>query len=51
MGRSKGGTGSRHHTQAVVNETYSKLNVRWFLDRFNYELISKVHRNGPACCD
>ena len=51
MGRFKGDTGSRHHIQAVVNEIYSKLKVRWCLDRLNYELISQGHRNGPACCD
>ena len=34
-GRFKGGTGSRHHLQAIVNEKDSKLNFRWLVDRLN----------------
>ena len=51
VGRFKGGTGSRHHLQAVVNETASKLKVEWWLERLNGELIRQGQRNGPACCD
>ena len=51
MGRFKGETGIRHHLQAVLNETSSKLKVRWWMERFNYELIMKRQINGPACCD
>ena len=51
MGRFKGETGSINHLQAIVNETASKLKVRWCLERLNDELIRKGQRNGPACCD
>ena len=39
MGRFKGGVGSRHHLQVVVNNTASKLRVMWWLERLNKELI------------
>ena len=51
MGRFKGGTGSRHHLQAVVKDAASKLKVGWWMERLNYDLIRKGHRNGPACWD
>ena len=50
VGRSKGGTGERHHLQAIFNKTDSKLKVRWWLERLNDELTRQVQRNGPACC-
>ena len=39
MGRCKGGTGSKHHLQAVFNETASKLKAMWGLDRLDDECI------------
>ena len=51
MGRFKDQTGSINHLQAVVNETASKLKVRWCLERLKDELIRQGHRNGHACCD
>ena len=47
----KGETGGIHHAHAVVNETSSKLKVRWWLERFNNELIMQGQINGPAICD
>ena len=44
----KGGNVRRHHLQAVVNNTYSRLNVRWWLDKLNYKLIRELYRNGHA---
>ena len=51
MGKFKGETGISHNLHAVVNETASKLKVRWWLERLNNELIMQVHRNCPARCD
>ena len=48
MGRYKGETGSIHHLQAVFNNTASKLKVRWWLYRFNNELIRQRRKNVPA---
>ena len=35
VGMFKGLNGSRHHLQAIVNNTYSKLKVGWCLERLN----------------
>ena len=35
MGRYKGGTGSRHHQQAVVDRKSKKLNVGWWMESLN----------------
>ena len=51
MGKFKGKTGIRHHLQAVVNETASKLKVMWWIERLNNEFIRQGQRNGPVCCD
>ena len=51
MGRFKEETGSRHHLQAVVNETASKLKVGQWLDRLNNNFIRQGQRNGPVFCD
>ena len=51
MGRFKGGTGSRHHLQAIVNKTASKFKVRWWMERLNDEFTRQGHRNGNTCCD
>ena len=45
MGIFKGETGSRHHLQAIVNETASELKVRWWLERLSDEFISQ----GEVC--
>ena len=50
MVRFKGGTGSRHHLQAFVKKTASKLKVRWWLERLNNWLIRQGQRHGPECC-
>ena len=51
MGRFKGGNGSRHYLQVIINDTDSRLNFRWWLESLNYWLIRQGQRNGPACCD
>ena len=51
MGRFKRETDTRHPLLAVINKTASNLNVRWWLERFNDELISKLQRNFPSLCD
>ena len=51
MVKFKGKTGIRHHLQTVVNETASKLKVRWWIERLNDEFIRQGQRNGPALCD
>ena len=48
MGRFNGGAVNRHHLQAVVNETDSKLKVMWWMERLNNEFIRQEHRNGPT---
>ena len=48
MGRLKGDTGNRNHLKDVTNKIDSKLIVRWWLERLNYELIRQGQINGPA---
>ena len=50
IGIFKGGAGIRHQLHVVVNNTSSKLKVRWRLERLNNELIRQGQINGPACC-
>ena len=47
----KGLVGIIHHLHAVVRNIASKLKVRWYVKRYNDELISKVQINIHVCCD
>ena len=49
--RFKRDTGVQNHLQAVINNTSSRFEVRWWLELLNGGLGCQNQKNGPELCD